>query len=259
MSAKAGSNLNTVSMTPTLEENIKNVESKIKGIPTVSAKTGLNLNTVSMTQTRKNNTGGESKIKGVPSVSVKADSNLNTVSMTPTLKLKNTKEVPLQLPGISQQINGHFTSPRSARGCKNKQSLSVLPEKGNMEQEHIIVCQLQLVCVPIQPRNPGRREDVMVDSGAQVTIIGLVKIKIGNQLYTEEFQVATIQRDCKSLTVILVHREKSIMDKAPSTLMFDGQIFQFYMEDSQDAPEGAENITQIVVRVKCRMQGEMPN
>ena len=101
MSAKAGSNLNTVSMTPTLEENIKNVESKIKGIPTVSAKAGLNLNTVSMTQTRKNNTGGESKIKGVPSVSVKADSNLNTVSMTPTLKLKNTKEVPLQLPGTS--------------------------------------------------------------------------------------------------------------------------------------------------------------
>ena len=97
VSAKAGSNLNTVSMTPTLEENIKNVESKIKGIPTVSAKTGLNLNTVSMTQTRKNNTGGESKIKGVPSVSVKADSNLNTVSMTPTLKMKNTKEVPLQL------------------------------------------------------------------------------------------------------------------------------------------------------------------
>ena len=83
-----------------------------------------------------------------------------------------------------------------------------------MEQEHIIVCQLQLVCVPIQPRNPGRREDVMVDSGAQVTIIGPVKIKIGNQLYTEEFQVATIQRDCKILTVILVHREKMIMDKA---------------------------------------------
>ena len=179
MSAKAGSNLNTVSMTPTLEENIKNVESKIKGFPTVSAKTGLNL---------------------------------NTVSMTPTLKLKNTKEVPLQLPGTSQRINGHFTSPRSARGCKNKQSLSVLPEKGNMEQEHIIVCQLQLVCVPIQPRSPGRREDVIVDSGAQVTIIGLVKIKIGNQLYTEEFQVATIQRDCKSLTVILVHREKLILD-----------------------------------------------
>ena len=173
MSAKAGSNLNTVSMTPTLEESIKNVESKIKGIPTVSAKAGLNL---------------------------------NTVSMTPTLELKNTKEVPLQLPGTSQQINGHFTSPRSARGCKNKQSLSVLPEKGNMEQEHIIVCQLQLVCVPVQPRNPGRREDVMVDSGAQVTIIGPVKIKIGNQLYTEEFQVATIQRDCKCLTFLFTEK-----------------------------------------------------
>ena len=125
MSAKAGSNLNTVSMTPTLEENIKNVESKIKGIPTVSAKTGLNLNTVSMTQTRKNNTGGESKIKGVPSVSVKADSNLNTVSMTPTLKLKNTKEIPLQLPGTSQQINGHFTSPEAPEVAKtNKLYLS---------------------------------------------------------------------------------------------------------------------------------------
>ena len=71
-----------------------------------------------------------------------------------------------------------------------------------MEQEHIIVCQLQLVCVPIQPRNPGRREDVMVGSGAQVTIIGPIKIKIGNQLYTEEFQVATIQRDCKCLTFL---------------------------------------------------------
>ena len=125
VSAKAGSNLNTVSMTPTLEENIKNVESKIKGIPTVSAKAGLNLNTVSMTQTRKNNTGGESKIKGVPSVSVKADSNLNTVSMTPTLKLKNTKEVPLQLPGTSQQINGHFTSPEAPEVAKtNKLYLS---------------------------------------------------------------------------------------------------------------------------------------
>ena len=92
VSAKAGSNLNTVSMTPTLEENIKNVESKIKGIPTVSAKTGLNL---------------------------------NTVSMTPTLKLKNTKEVPLQLPGTSQQINGHFTSPEAPEVAKtNKLYLS---------------------------------------------------------------------------------------------------------------------------------------
>ena len=49
-----------LSMTPTLEENIKNVESKIKGIPPVSAKAG---------------------------------SNPNTVSMTPTLELKNTKRV----------------------------------------------------------------------------------------------------------------------------------------------------------------------
>ena len=122
--------------------------------------------------------------------------------MTPTLELKNTKEVPLQLPGTSQQINGHFTSPRSTRSCKNKQSLSVLPKEAIMEQESIIVCQLQLVCVPIQPRNPGRREDVMVDSGAQVTIIGPVKIKIGNQLYTVEFQVATIQQDCKCLTFL---------------------------------------------------------
>ena len=94
MSAKAGSNLNTVSMIPTLEENIKNVESKITGIPSVSAKAGSNLNSVSLTQTRNNNTGGESKIKGVPSVSVKADSNLNTVSMTPSLELKNTKRFP---------------------------------------------------------------------------------------------------------------------------------------------------------------------
>ena len=77
-----------------------------------------------------------------------------------------------------------------------------------MEQEHIIVCQLQLVCVPIQPRNPGRREDVMVDSGAQVTIIGPVKIKIGNQLYTEEFQVATIQRDCKCLTFLFTEKNR---------------------------------------------------
>ena len=60
----------------------------------MSAKAGSNLNTVSMNQTRKNNTGGESKIKGAPSVSVKADSNLNTVSMTPTLELKNTKRFP---------------------------------------------------------------------------------------------------------------------------------------------------------------------
>ena len=58
---------------------------------------------------------------------------------------------------------------------------------------------------------------------------------------------------------ILVHRGKLIIDKAPGTLLFDGQIFQLYMEDSQGAPERAENITQIVVRVKCRMQGEMPN
>ena len=58
---------------------------------------------------------------------------------------------------------------------------------------------------------------------------------------------------------ILVHRGKSIMDKAQGTLMFDGQIFQLYMEDSQGAPERAEKITQSVVRVKCRMQGEMLN
>ena len=58
---------------------------------------------------------------------------------------------------------------------------------------------------------------------------------------------------------ILVHREKSIMDKAPGTLLFDGQIFKLKMEDSQGAPERAEKITQIVVRVKCHMQGEMLN
>ena len=58
---------------------------------------------------------------------------------------------------------------------------------------------------------------------------------------------------------ILVHRGKFIKDKAPLTLMFDCQIFQLYMEDSQGAPERAEKITQSVVRVKCRMQGEMPN
>ena len=49
------------------------------------------------------------------------------------------------------------------------------------------------------------------------------------------------------------------MDKALGTLMFDGQIFQLNMEDSQGAPERAEKITQSMVRVKCRMQGEMPN
>ena len=58
---------------------------------------------------------------------------------------------------------------------------------------------------------------------------------------------------------ILVHQGKSIMDKALGTLMFDGQIFQLYMEDSQGASEGAENITKIVVRVKCHRQGEMLN
>ena len=195
------------------------MSSKIKGIPTVSAKAGLNLNTVSMTQTRKNNIGGESKIKGVPSVSVKADSNLNTVSMTPTLKLKYTKEVLLQLPGTSQQINGHFTSPRSARGCKNKQSLSVSPEKGNMEQEHIIVCQLQLVCVPIQPISPGRREDechgrfrspsdnyrASQDQDRQP----VVHREIPSGYYSTRLQMPNI----------LVHREKMIMDKAQGTLM----------------------------------------
>ena len=69
----------------------------------MSAKAGSNLNTVSMTQTRKNNTGEESKIKGIPSVSATAGSNLNAVSMTPTLGLKNTKEVPLQLVYLSCQ------------------------------------------------------------------------------------------------------------------------------------------------------------
>ena len=49
------------------------------------------------------------------------------------------------------------------------------------------------------------------------------------------------------------------MDKAPGTLLFDGQIFQLKMEDSQGAPDRAEKITQIVVRVKCHMQGEMLN
>ena len=58
---------------------------------------------------------------------------------------------------------------------------------------------------------------------------------------------------------ILVHREKLIMDNAQGTLMFDGQIFQLYMEDSQGTPERREKITQIVVRVKCRVQGEMLN
>ena len=96
VSAQAGSNLNTVSMTPTQEVNIKNVESKIKSIPSVSAQAGSNLNTVSMTQTTKNNTSDESKINGIPSVSTQAGSNLNTVSMTHTLKLKNIKEVSLQ-------------------------------------------------------------------------------------------------------------------------------------------------------------------
>ena len=41
--------------------------------------------------------------------------------------------------------------------------------------------------------------------------------------------------------------------------MFDGQILKLNMEDSHGAPERAENITQIVVCVKCHMQGEMLN
>ena len=110
-------------MTPALEENIKYVESTIKGIPSVSAKTGSNLNTVSMTQTRKNNTGDESKIKGIPSVSAKAGSNLNIVSMTPTLKSKNTKEVPLQ------QSKSRIAARFDLQESKMLQEIkSVLPE-----------------------------------------------------------------------------------------------------------------------------------
>ena len=74
------------------------MSSKIKDVPSVSAKAGSNLNTVSMTQTRKKQQGEEAKIKGVPSVSVEAGSNQNTLSMSPTLELKKkiNKEVPLQ-------------------------------------------------------------------------------------------------------------------------------------------------------------------
>ena len=78
-------------MAPTLEENIKNIESKIIGIPSVSVKAGSNLNTVSMTQTSKSNTGEESKIKGIPPVSAKAGSNLNIVVMILVRELKKTK------------------------------------------------------------------------------------------------------------------------------------------------------------------------
>ena len=136
MSAQAGSNLNTVSMTPTQEVNIKNVESKIKGIPSVSAQAGSNLNTVSMTQTTKNNTGDESKIKGIPSVSAQAGSNLNTVSMTHTSKLKNIKEVPLQ--HRKKRIAAKFDVHEKQDVARDK---SVLPEKGNIEQECVTVCQ----------------------------------------------------------------------------------------------------------------------
>ena len=55
-------------------------------------------------------------------------------------------------------------------------------------------------------------------------IAGPVKVKIGNQWYTEEMHVARNQQDMLLGFDILVHRGKSIMDMAQGTLMFDGQI-----------------------------------
>ena len=71
-----------------------------------------------------------------------------------------------------------------------------------MEQERTIVCQLQSVpqfSLDIQVKE---KMNIKVDSGAQVTMIGPVKIKTSNHLFTEEFHVATIQRDCKGLTFL---------------------------------------------------------
>ena len=94
----------------------------------MSIKAGSNLNTVSMTPIRKNNTCDECNIKGVPSVSAKAGSNLITVSMTTTLELKNKKEVPLQQSRTKPVVS---FAPQEKRDATTDKSL--LPEKGNME------------------------------------------------------------------------------------------------------------------------------
>ena len=63
-----------------------------------------------------------------------------------------------------------------------------------------------------------------------------VKLKIGDQWYTEKIHVAPIQQDMLLGFGILVHRGKSIIDMAQGTLMFDGQILNLNIENSRGAP-----------------------
>ena len=230
-------------------------------------------------------------------MSAQAGSNLNTVSMTHTSKLENIKEVPLQ--HRKKRIAAKFDIHEKQDVAKDK---SVLPEKGNIEQECVTVCQLQSVSqFSLEVQVAEKTVDAVVDSGAQVSIIseklynslqnppkklrmvklqtagkqlsmqgfiaGPVKIKIGDQWYTEEIHVAPIQQDMLLGFDILVHRGKSIIDMAQGTLMFDGQILHLNMEDSHGAPHIAK-VTVIkrqvippnsVVRVKCHLQREMPD
>ena len=69
---------------------------------------------------------------------------------------------------------------------------SVLPENGNMEQE-CVTSMPATVCVPIQPICPGRKKD---ECHGRFRSPGdnyrASQDKIGNQLYTEKFDVAII-------------------------------------------------------------------
>ena len=64
-----------------------------------------------------------------------------------------------------------------------------------MEQEYVAVSQLQSVSQFSLEFQVEEKIKALVDSGAQETIIGPFKIKIGNQWYTKEFHAATIQHE----------------------------------------------------------------
>ena len=119
-------------------------------------------------------------------MSVKAGSNLTTVSMTPTLEFKNTREVPLQQ---------SRTKPAESFGLQEKQDVardkSVLPEKGNMEQECVTVCQLQSVSqFSLEVQVAEKTVNAVVDSGAQVSIISE---KLYNSLHSPPKKLRTVK------------------------------------------------------------------
>ena len=121
-------------------------------------------------------------------------------------------------------------------------------------------------------RPPKKLRDVTLSTAGrqlsmQGVVAGPVRLKIGNQWYTEEIYVVPIQQDMLLGFDILVHRGKSVLDMAQGTLLFDGQILNLNVDSHQGPPQVARVTVSkrrvippnSVVQLKCSIDIEMPD